>query len=283
MKFSIIWNDIKSFWSTLNRFSKVLWIIFSILYLFIPQFLIIPLSLYVFYRVVYHMKKWKHFFIACGSFLLIFALAIALFVTFLFITTDSFEDRVYTYTDIPLTDKEEKWYHAMIEEVDYYVIDPIMMSEDQPFKMIGIMGYNTGYWFNRDPFNWPVIELIFYQFDEDQSDLWIFVNYEDGIDELSFSMKRERTKMITLNPNDEVTSIEIRVENGMNQVIYTFDEIIIYPYEDQPMNMDFGGQYDPTPFKTFLSNLIGAHLATLFILSLSYVYHKKYQLYILKK
>jgi hypothetical protein len=47
--------------------------------------------------------------------------------------------------------------------------------------------------------------------------------------------------------------------------------------------MDFGGQYDPTPLKTYLLNIIASYIATVFMVSAAYIYHLKYKRFIIEK
>jgi hypothetical protein len=284
MKHRMIIRDFKGYWANQNGLNKALLITLSILYLFIPQFLIIPFALYLFYEVEKRMKKWKHYFITLGVFILIYAIAIALFVSFLLLTTETLEDKTFTYTDIELTAKETKLYQKMINEVDFYVIDPLMTEDGQPFKLIGLIGYNTGYWFNRSAIDYPEILLIPYYLDQGVNDLFISITYHEDIDELFYSVKHQMNKIISLNPNQNVTSIQINVENGLNQVIYSFDEITIYHNRlEHPLVMDFGGQYDPTPLKTYLLNIIASYIATVFMVSAAYIYHLKYKRFIIEK
>ena len=93
MKHSMFIRDFKRYWANQNGLNKALLITVFILYLFIPQFLIIPFALYLFYEVEKRMKKWRHYFITLGVFILIYAIAIALFVSFLLLTTETLEDK----------------------------------------------------------------------------------------------------------------------------------------------------------------------------------------------
>jgi len=275
---------IKTYWSRITVLKRILWIIFLLIYLVFPQFLVIPLAIYLFYIVSAKMPRWLHVLSSLTIFIFIYAIAVLIFVGFLWVTTDVDEEDEYTYTALELSETEEKYYKKMIGELDFYQIDPLLTDDDHIFKLIGLMGYRRGYWFNRAPLDSPTILLIPYELNQGEEDLFIEINYETDIKSFSYSFKDKFKNIITLSPEEDVISVNIVIRNFADEVIYTFDSILIYQDRlENPYPMDYGGQYDPHPIKTIILNNIGIHIATIFMIFSTYLFDRKYQKFLNKK
>lgn len=267
---------IKNHFMRLSHFQKIGFIILLLLYLVFPQMVLLPLSVLFIFIMLYKVPGVKKKAISLSVMLTIYAIAIALFLGFLLLTgADSINDE-YVMTDLPLSNQAEKMYMNMIEDLSFYEVDPLYVGSQETFEMMVVMGYTRGYWFNREPIDYPRVLITPFSLSSTYNDLDIYIYNQFGSEIEYYSFKSSFASIQTKELNDDITSIIIQVKDSNRNVLYDSGEIDIYHERtENPNELSFGGQYDPTPTRNWILNAIAAHIAGLFIyVSLYYLWNK---------
>lgn len=279
MTFKDIIVKITEYWSKRSSMGRFGLALFAMIYLVAPQPIIIAAGLILIFSSLQVVKSFTHWFlIAIPSIIVTYALGLSLFILFLFLTTDQVTADEYVMTEMALTTQEKNAYISLIDEVDYYQVDPIMTTGDLGFDLMTLVSYKTGYWFNRNPIESPIIMLSPYQYDADHLDFEIYIYNQFGHELKYYNLLDHIYDVIRFDVPEDTLSIIIQVENVQGEILYDSGEIDIYHDMDyNPNLLAKGGQYDANPLKTFVLNAVGAHLAAILIATLLVSIYNTYQ------
>lgn len=265
-------DRIKSF----SLLEKIVYSILLLVYLVFPQVLIFPLAFVFVIYVVINMKNLKYRLYALLSMIPIFAIGILVFAGFLFITTPESFNNTFKHTSLTLTPQEQRLYERLIDEVDYYKLDPVIMNPYQDFALIGLYGYRTSYWFNRNPIDQPVFYVIPYQL-ESTEDIDLLVLNHNLVIFRREPIKNHVNKTLEIRIPDSVRSITIEIRNKQNQLLYRSQVIPVkQDRNDYPEPIYYGGQYVEKPLRTWIMNALGVHLGSIAVITMSYALSKRF-------
>ena len=262
---------------------KIVYGFLLLIYIVFPQILIFPLAFVFIIYVVINMKNFKYRLYAILAMIPMFAIGILVFAGFLFLTTPSSFDNYYKYTSLHMTQKEESLYKRLIDELDFYKLDPILVQDDD-LSLVGIYGYRRSYWFNRDPFDQSVLYLIPYQISSTYDHVDVLVLNHNLVIFNRQSIHNQIDKTIEINIPQSVRSVTIEFRTDDNILLYRSEVIVVASNRlDYPEPIYFGGQYQEKPLRTWIMNAIGVHLGFMVVMTLAYGLSKRFDYLLIKK
>lgn len=246
--------------------NKVMFILFLMLSILIPQILAILLLIFFIREIYIKRKNFTQLINASLIFILLIFSSLAIYLGIVYASNPT--ARVHDLTIItnePLTDSQTMLYQEIVKQSDYYEVNPIINYESTDFSILALSGYKTTLSFT-EPEIFPHIQFMISSNLSSNSNLYQIVVLENNVPENNISIKDGLSEVndIYIAKGVDTIKLEIRVKETMEKI---FESEIISVYQDiddNPKQIAFGLQHSQTPNKDILINQLSFLCGTLF-------------------